>query len=130
MLSYSCLFFFFWSGLGSFIYLFSPQIFLTFGKPSLLWKEKKSPSPKMTIEAARNLGNILWFGPLEKEFFFPCLLQDAADPAVTLTYLYRVSLGIVSSTQPLGGSPCHLASSPYFCLLITNLMCSSGCGSS
>lgn len=36
----------------------------------------------MTIEAARNLGNILWFGPLEKEFFFP-LLQDATDPDVT-----------------------------------------------
>lgn len=32
----------------------------------------------MTIEAARNLGNLLWFGPLKKDFLLP-RLQDAAD---------------------------------------------------
>lgn len=59
------------SGVGSFIYLFSPQIFLTFGQSSLLWKEKKSPIPRMTIEAARNLGNTLWFGPPKRNFSYP-----------------------------------------------------------
>lgn len=47
----------------------------------------------MTIEAARNLGNILWLDPLEKECL-PAFLQDAADPDDYLTYLRRISLSI------------------------------------
>lgn len=48
----------------------------------------------MTIEAARNLGNTLWFGPLEKKIFL-LLLQDAAGADVYLAHLHRVSLALL-----------------------------------
>lgn len=75
----------------------------------------------MTIETARNLGNILWLDSLEKQFLL-AFLQDAADPGDYLTYLHRISLSISSEFRDFesldGGSPCHPASfpsSPLFC---------------
>lgn len=39
----------------------------------------------MTIEAARNLGNLLWFGPLKKDFLLS-RLQDAAVADCLLSF--------------------------------------------